>query len=79
MALTRGTNSKRPCPICLVSADELADITKASMLRTVIDTQRLVQQARGVQRLSERDKMLSQHGIRDVDVSDHSAILCMTE
>ena len=79
MALIRGSRSKRLCPICLVAADELADITKTSTLRMAADSQRLVQQARGVQRLSERDKMLSQHGIRDVDVSDHSAILCMTE
>jgi hypothetical protein len=79
MALTRGTRSKRPCPICLVGADELANITKTSTLRTILDTQRLVQQARGIQRISERDKVLSEHGIRDVDVSGHSAILCMTE
>jgi hypothetical protein len=78
MALIRGAKSKRPCPICLVDADELADVTKTSTLRTVADTQRLVQQARVIQRMSERDKALSEYGLRDIDVSGHSTMLCMT-
>jgi hypothetical protein len=69
MALIRGTKSKRPCPICLVDANELVNITMTSPLRTALDTQRLLQDARGVQRVLEREKLLSEHGIRDVDVS----------
>ena len=79
MALLRGTRSKRPCPICLVSADELADITKVSTLRMVANSQRVVQQARVIQRKSERNDALSEYGLRDVDVSGQSAILCMTD
>jgi hypothetical protein len=70
MALIRGTKSKRPCPICLIDGNELADITKRSVLRTALDTQQLLQEARQMRRVSDREKLLSEHGIRDVDVSD---------
>ena len=70
MALICGSNSKRPCPICLVNGNELVNITKRSTLRTALDNQQLLQEACGIQRIFEREKLLSEHGIRDVDVSD---------
>ena len=54
----------------LVDGNELVDITKRSTLRTALDTQQLLQEARGIQRIPEHEKLLSEHGIRDVDVSD---------
>ena len=54
----------------LVDGNELVDITKRSTLRTALDTQQLLQEVRGIQRISEREKLLSEHGIRNVDVSD---------
>jgi len=76
MALIRGTTSKRLCPICFVSADELSDITKTWMLRTAVNTQEILQQAHGIQGITECKKLLSEHGIRDVDVSDLFFQLC---
>ena len=70
MALIRGTNSKRPCPICLVKAEELVDIRSTSMLRTAFGMQQLVEKARRISRASKRDKLLSKFGVREVDVSD---------
>jgi hypothetical protein len=70
MALIRGTTSKRPCPICFVGGDELSDITKTWTLRTAIHTQDVLRQAHTIQSITEREKLLSEHGIRDVDVSD---------
>jgi hypothetical protein len=69
MALIRGTNSKRPCPICLVKAEELVDIRSTSMLRTAFGMQQLVEKAQKMDRKSKHDKLLSEYGIRDVDVS----------
>jgi len=72
MALIRGTTSKRPCPICFVGADELSDITKTWPLRTAVNTQDILQQAHNIQSVTERERLLSEHGIRDVGVSDLS-------
>jgi len=69
MALIRGTTSKRPCPICLVNADDLTKITNTWMLRTAEHTRSLIQQARSIQSPVEREKLLSVNGIRNVDVS----------
>jgi len=70
MALIRGTTSKRPCPICFVGVDELSDITKTWMLRTAVNTQGILRQAHSIQGITERKKLLSEHGICDVDVSN---------
>jgi hypothetical protein len=69
MALIRGTTSKRPCPICFVGAEELSDITGTWTLRTAAHTQEILQQVRGIQGVKGREKLLVEHGIRDVDVS----------
>jgi len=70
MALIHGTTSKWPCPICFVGADELSDITKTWTLRTAVNTQEILWQAHGIQGITECEKLLSEHGIRDVDVSN---------
>ena len=69
MALIHGTTSKRPCPICFVGAEELSDITRTWMLRTAVNTQEILRRAHGIQGVTEREKLLTEHGIRDVDVS----------
>jgi len=68
MSLIRGTTSKRPCPICTVGADELVDITRTWTARTAVDTQALLAQARTLT-ASARETLLSEHGIRNVEVS----------
>jgi hypothetical protein len=75
MSLIRGSTSKRPCPICTVGADELADITRTWPPRTAAFTQELVAQAHKL-KATECENLLSEHGICNVEVStfDH---LCM--
>ena len=70
MALICGTTSKWPYPICFVGADELSDITKTWPLRTAINTQDILQQAHNIQTVTECEKLLSEHGICDIDVSN---------
>jgi hypothetical protein len=69
MSLIRGSNSKRPCPICLVKSDALADISTTWPLRTAADTQTVIKDARKLQSAAEREKLLSHLSLRDVDVS----------
>src|SRR5216683_4458365 len=76
MALICGTTSKRPCPICFVGTDELSDITKTWPLRTAINTQDILQQAHNIQSVTEYKKLLTEHRICDVSVSDFFVHLC---
>ena len=69
MSLIRGRTSKRPCPICFVEDGELADITKRYPRRTGAHTKKLLAHARGLDRMTDHEKFLSNKGIRDVDVS----------
>jgi hypothetical protein len=79
MALIRGSTGKRPCPICFVNPDDLTKITNTWTLRTADHTQSLIQQARSIQRPIEREKLLSNNGIRDVDVSDPGSHMCLCD
>ncbi|KAI0284933.1 hypothetical protein BC826DRAFT_1189767 [Russula brevipes] len=69
MSLIRGSTSKRPCPVCLVKAEDLADITKTWPFRTADHTQDIIQQARALHSANEREKLLSENGIRNVDIA----------
>jgi hypothetical protein len=68
MSLIRGSTSKRPCPVCTVGAEELVDITRTWPPRSAVHTQELVAQARKL-KATARETLLSEHGIRNVDVS----------
>jgi hypothetical protein len=69
MALICGMTSKRPCPICFVGAEELSDITRTWMLRTAVNTQKILRRAHGIQGIMEHEKLLTKHGIRDINMS----------
>ncbi|KAG2117138.1 uncharacterized protein F5147DRAFT_811351, partial [Suillus discolor] len=66
MSLTRGIKSLWPCPVCLVPHDDLLDTLKAYPRRTSDQSQNVLQVARGKQTAEERDDMLKQYGLRDV-------------
>jgi hypothetical protein len=70
MALTRGSSSNFPCPICIVHRDQLADHTTTWPLRTATQVQKLVQKARGLTSPQDRETLLSTQGLRDIDVSE---------
>ena len=67
MSLTRGTNSKFPCPICLVPWDLLSDLLQNHPIRTAQSSEALVRQARTLNS-EEGENLLKSAGLRDVDV-----------
>ncbi|KAH9021110.1 hypothetical protein EDB83DRAFT_2508328 [Lactarius deliciosus] len=66
MSLIRGLGGKRPCPICVVPNDKLADISRTWTLRTAARTQELLKEAQSLNN-AESENLLSMHGIRNVD------------
>ncbi|KAH9965573.1 hypothetical protein BJV74DRAFT_799600 [Russula compacta] len=66
MSLICGSNSKRPCPICLVKGEELADISRTWPLRMAGDTQGVIQDGQNLQSTAKCKNMLSDYGICDV-------------
>ncbi|KAG2004409.1 hypothetical protein CC2G_002968 [Coprinopsis cinerea AmutBmut pab1-1] len=65
MANIRGAGSLSPCPICLVKADEMLELTKSNTERDVAQTESMVSEAltKGV---TEQDKFLKPDGLRPV-------------
>ncbi|KAH9007701.1 hypothetical protein EDB83DRAFT_2236259, partial [Lactarius deliciosus] len=64
MSLIRGLGRKRPCPICVVPNDKLADISRTWTLRTAACTQELLKEAQSLNN-AESENLLSMHGIRN--------------
>ena len=67
MSLIRGLGSQYPCPICLVSEDDLSDMLKPITLRTTEAMQRAYMEAQKLPQ-SQRDDALKTLGLRDVEV-----------
>ncbi|TFK59648.1 hypothetical protein BDN72DRAFT_890374 [Pluteus cervinus] len=66
MALIRGLNSKRPCPICLVPGTELADHTTKHPLRSERITQTLIDLADDAETDKNAEEILKAAGLRDI-------------
>ena len=67
MTLTRGTNSKFPCPVCLVPNEKLRDgVVYAA--RTSESMRRVYHEAEGMRTAEERKAHLKQHGLRNIKV-----------
>ncbi|TFK66709.1 hypothetical protein BDN72DRAFT_131967 [Pluteus cervinus] len=66
MALIRGLNSKRPCPVCLVPGTELADHTKKHPLRSERITQTLIDLADDAETDKAAEAILKAAGLRDI-------------
>jgi len=69
MSLIRGVRSLWPCPICLVPRDKLSDTSKTFRRRTSEDSQGVVKAARTKISAEEKEDVLKEYGLRDVDVS----------
>lgn len=69
MSLNRGTGGHLPCSICLVPKEQLSDISGTWPLRDAVQTQNILKDARAFGRAQERESLLSQYGLRDIDVS----------
>jgi hypothetical protein len=68
IALIRGTNSKFPCPICLVPNDQLTNLTDKFALRTTELMKKVYDEAQ-LLNLTEREQLLKEHGLRNVEVT----------
>ena len=66
MALVRGTNSKFPCPICLVPKEEMSK-GSVGALRTTDSMEQVYYEADGMD-LASREKFLKSYGLRHVQV-----------
>ncbi|KAG0692246.1 hypothetical protein DFH29DRAFT_985855 [Suillus ampliporus] len=67
MALTRGLMSLWPCPVCLVSRDNLWDTSKSHRRRTSKESQVLVNAARVKETFEEREELLKEQALRLVE------------
>lgn len=66
MALTRGTKSKFPCPVCLVPREGMCEGALGT-LRTTETMKKIYHQADGMESTSQ-EELLMQHGLRYVEV-----------
>ncbi|KAJ7059280.1 hypothetical protein C8F01DRAFT_1220265 [Mycena amicta] len=66
MTLIRGYPSLHPCPICLVHLDNLSDPTDSSPLRTAVESEQAVKEAREMS-AQDKEKKLKDLGLRNVE------------
>ncbi|KAJ6523086.1 hypothetical protein DFH09DRAFT_1421223 [Mycena vulgaris] len=67
MALIRGLQGLYPCPICFVPWNEQSDLSTDHLVRTGNGSQEIVEQARAQHTAADRDELLKDNGLRDVD------------
>ncbi|KAJ7922455.1 hypothetical protein B0H13DRAFT_2230481 [Mycena leptocephala] len=67
MALIRGLTSMYPCPICFVPWQEQSDLSIEHPQRVAEDSERLIQEARVLRTAAEREELLKDNGLRDVE------------
>jgi hypothetical protein len=58
-----------PCPICFVPWQEQSDLSIEHPQRVAEDSERLIQEARALRTAAEREELLKDNGLRDVEVS----------
>ena len=69
----RGGQSKHPCPTCLIQKDKIPDLphdtnSDECRLRTSTEMQSIYTQAQAIQNKKERNKLLRDYGLREVEV-----------
>ncbi|KAJ7876625.1 hypothetical protein B0H13DRAFT_2235988 [Mycena leptocephala] len=67
MALICGLNAMYPCPICYVPWQEQSDLSTEHPHRVAQDSESLVQEARTMRTAAEREELLKDNGLRDVE------------
>ncbi|KAJ6611518.1 hypothetical protein B0H10DRAFT_2165819 [Mycena sp. CBHHK59/15] len=69
MALIRGLQGLYPCPMCFVPWNEQSDLSQATEhpLRTGAQSERILKVARTKRTVAEREEMLKDNGLRDVE------------
>ncbi|KAJ7038856.1 hypothetical protein C8F04DRAFT_950739 [Mycena alexandri] len=66
MTLIRGLRALYPCPICYVKKDDQSNLAEFAPLRTSLEAQEIVHEARTLY-ADEREDLLKEHGLRNVD------------
>jgi len=69
MALIRGLNSHRPCPVCLIPGDCLSDLSETYPLRTTETMRAVYEEGQQARTVAEKQEILKEYGLRDVKVS----------
>ncbi|KAK7001923.1 hypothetical protein R3P38DRAFT_2540149 [Favolaschia claudopus] len=69
MTLIRGLQSLYPCPICFVPWNEQSDLSTEHPLRTAKDSKARLEEARACATLGEREELLKDYSLRDVENS----------
>ncbi|KAJ7116962.1 hypothetical protein C8R44DRAFT_832414 [Mycena epipterygia] len=67
MALIRGLQGNYPCPICFVPWNEQSDLSTEHPLRTGKESEEILRNARAKRTLGEREDLLKDNGLRDVE------------
>lgn len=68
MAAIRGLGSAHPCPVCLISSEDLSDLSKKAPRRTPIAMKNIYNEARKLNTKKAREEVLKEYGLRDVEV-----------
>jgi len=71
MALIRGVGSLFPCPRCLIPDSKLGTLSATAPLRTADGTKAVIYEARKQQAKQDKEEILKNTGLRDVDVCFH--------
>ena len=75
MALIRGIKCEHPCPKCEVSKKNLLDFVRSGHPRTKEETSQYLEQAAQLN-AKDKEKLLKDHGLRDVPVNDPLNFSC---
>ncbi|KAH6883656.1 hypothetical protein BKA70DRAFT_1378000 [Coprinopsis sp. MPI-PUGE-AT-0042] len=65
MSMTRGVNSKVPCPVCLVPDDELHNLGESYPLRTTVDMRNVLESTKNMT-ATDKEAKLKSFGLRDI-------------
>ena len=68
MALVWGFRSLYPCPVCLVPAADLSNLSKDFPLRTTETMRDVYNAAQSARTAEEKENILKEYGLRDVEV-----------
>ncbi|KAJ7509461.1 hypothetical protein B0H11DRAFT_2168801 [Mycena galericulata] len=67
MTLIRGLQALYPCPICFVPWNEQSDLSTEHPRRTAEDSKQKLQEARACQTLAQREEILKENSLQDVE------------
>jgi Plavaka transposase len=72
ISMTRGVNSKVPCPVCLVPDNELHNLGSSYPLRTTDEMRNIYESTKNMS-VTDKEAKLKSYGLRDIHVSQRSS------